>query len=88
MLFSQGNGAAAGGMNAMLPLMLAKKSGKEIDPMMLMMMSGGLGGGAGGMNPMMLMALAGGDLFGSKASAAPTPLGCSAATGVPPLTRI
>lgn len=60
-------GQAAGGMNPMMLMMLMNKdkgsSGGfgDIDPMMLMMMSGGMGGGAaaGGMNPMMMMALMG-----------------------------
>lgn len=59
--------AAANPMANMLPfLLMGGKGGKGgLDPMMLMAMSGGFGGGAAGANPlgnpMMLMALAGDD---------------------------
>jgi hypothetical protein len=65
-------GLAASPMASMMPLLMmqslkkGKGSSKEgilggIDPMMLMMMSGGMGGGsAGGINPMMLLAMSGG----------------------------
>ena len=66
-------GNAAGGLNSILPLLLLKGEGGlggDIDPMMLMALSGGLGGAAGaagGMNPLMMMALLGkGDLFGGS----------------------
>lgn len=67
--------AAANPMASMLPMLMMQKLGKnkgktggksgglfgDIDPMMLMMMSGGFGGGAGagGINPMMLLAMGG-----------------------------
>lgn len=70
-----GGGAAAGGLNSILPLLLLSKDGglggsggSSIDKLLpILAMSGGLGGGAAGgaMNPMVLMALLGkGDLFG------------------------
>ena len=69
-------GNAAGGLNSILPLLLLKGEGGlggDVDPMMLMALSGGLGGAAGaagGMNPLMMMALLGkgGDLFGGSAT--------------------
>lgn len=67
--------AAANPLASMLPMLMLQKMGKnkgktgsgskgmfgDIDPMMLMMMSGGFGGGAqaGGINPMMLMMMGG-----------------------------
>jgi hypothetical protein len=65
-------GAAAGGLNSILPLLLLSKDGglgggslEKLLP--ILAMSGGLGGagGAGAMNPMVMMALLGkGDIFG------------------------
>ncbi len=63
--------AAANPLASLMPMLMLQKLGKskgksggkgafgDIDPMMLMMMSGGLGGGAGGINPMMLLAMGG-----------------------------
>jgi hypothetical protein len=74
LLFSQTTGTGAGAINPMMLMMLAK--GGDIDPMTMMMMSGGMGGGAGGFNPMMMLALQGdkggkgglGSLFGGNAT--------------------
>lgn len=72
-----GAAPAAGGFNPMMLLLLNKKGGKgglgDIDPLTLMMMSGGMVGGAGGFNPMMLLALQGG-LGGDEEPAAPSTL--------------
>jgi hypothetical protein len=98
---------AASPIASMLPFLLLKGAGKkgstggskggafgDIDPMMLMMMSGGFGGGAqaGGMNPMMLLALAKGGFGGDDEPEAPALVSVprtSAASGnfAPALTR-
>lgn len=74
---------AANGFASMLPLLLLSKGGKgglgDIDPMMLMMMSGG----GAGMNPMMLLALQGG-LGGDE----PKVSSGTTTGGVPALTRV
>ena len=61
-----GAAPAANPLAAMLPMLLLSKGGNggglgDIDPMMLMMMSGGLGGApaAGGVNPMTLLLMGG-----------------------------
>lgn len=98
MLFSQGNGAAAGGLNSVLPLLLMKNgglggSGSKMESLLPLMMMGGLGGGAqaGGLNPMMLMLMSGGDLFGSKeVTELPAPAqtgGTYGRAGIPALQR-
>lgn len=72
---------AANGFASMLPLLMMGKGGKgglgDIDPMMLMMMSGG----GAGMNPMMLLALQGGLGGGEDSTGGVT-------GGVPALTRV
>lgn len=86
LLFSQTSGNSQAGLGALLPLLLMKQGGLggDLDPMLLMAMSGGFGGGAaGGMNPMMLMALMGRE-GGETRRTVDLPL--RAAT--PPLTRV
>lgn len=62
----------------------------SIDPMMLMMMSGGFGGGGqpGGMNPMMLMMLAQSGTLDGEEDYISLPSTNANGTYIPPLTKI
>lgn len=76
---AQANGFG-GGFNPLMLLALKGKGGLgDIDPMMLMMMSGG-----GNMNPMMLLALQGG--LGTSGSSESS--GSGSVGGIPALTRV